>query len=114
MASKPLRTCNTPGCAELTRDSYCPEHKRVKQYQQYKDRPAHHALYNTTRWRRVRLLYLSGNPLCVKCKQDGVITPATVVDHVIDHKGDLMIFWDVTNWQSLCERCHNKKTGGTR
>lgn len=34
-------------------------------------------------------------------------TAATVVDHVIPHKGDLGLFWDLTNWQPLCKLCHD-------
>ena len=36
--------------------------------------------------------------------------PATVVDHIIPHKGDMDIFWDEDNWQPLCKRCHDQKT----
>jgi len=32
---------------------------------------------------------------------------ATVVDHIIPHRGDLGLFWDEENWQSLCGTCHN-------
>ena len=32
---------------------------------------------------------------------------ATVVDHIIPHKGDSDLFWDESNWQSLCKRCHD-------
>lgn len=38
--------------------------------------------------------------------------PATVVDHIIPHRGDLSsaAFWDETNWQPLCKRHHDRKT----
>ena len=29
-----------------------------------------------------------------------------VVDHVVPHRGDRMLFWDSTNWQALCSACH--------
>lgn len=32
---------------------------------------------------------------------------ATVVDHVIPHRGDQALFWDTSNWQPLCRRCHD-------
>lgn len=35
---------------------------------------------------------------------------ATVVDHIIPHKGDYERFWDRSGWQSLCKRCHDQKT----
>ena len=44
-------------------------------------------------------------------EEQGKLTPATVVDHIIPHRGDKKLFWDERNWQALCESCHNHKTG---
>lgn len=41
---------------------------------------------------------------------EGHITMATVVDHIIPHRGDQKLFWDRSNWQPLCEHHHNVKT----
>ena len=41
------------------------------------------------------------------CLARGRTTAATVVDHIKEHKGDLELFWDQDNWQSLCETDHN-------
>jgi len=39
------------------------------------------------------------------------VTVATVVDHVVPHRGDMRSFWDHQhNWQALCKTCHDKKT----
>jgi 5-methylcytosine-specific restriction protein A len=38
------------------------------------------------------------------------VTEATDVDHIKPHKGDMTLFWDRTNWQSLCGPCHSAKT----
>ena len=62
-------------------------------------------------WRRARKAFLQLHPLCVECMKRGVLTPATVVDHIMPHRGDQRLFWDESNWQSLCATCHNKKTG---
>jgi 5-methylcytosine-specific restriction protein A len=35
---------------------------------------------------------------------------ATVVDHIIPHRGDPTLFWDESNWQPLCKKCHDQKT----
>lgn len=45
-----------------------------------------------------------------ECHAQGRITPATVTDHIIPHKGDQHLFWDFLNRQSLCRSCHSKKT----
>lgn len=34
---------------------------------------------------------------------------ASIVDHVMPHKQDKTLFWDSTNWQSLCKDCHGLK-----
>lgn len=59
------------------------------------------------RWQRLRLEHLSVNPLCVKCEASGRVTAATVVDHCAPHKGDVALFYDRSNWQSLCKPCHD-------
>lgn len=64
----------------------------------------------TVRWQKARGEYLSRHPLCVICMRGGQVTPATVVDHIVPHKGDDDRFWDVTNWQALCKPCHDYKT----
>lgn len=35
---------------------------------------------------------------------------AEVVDHIVPHRGDEKLFWDESNWQALCKRCHDSKT----
>lgn len=67
--------------------------------------PWHH-LYGR-RWQRRRLVYLAERPLCVVCEKRGLIRAATVVDHRVPHKGDLVLFWDEGNWQALCKTCHD-------
>lgn len=63
------------------------------------------------RWRKERAVFLAQYPLCVMCKDLGKAKAATVVDHIVPHKGNYSRFWDVGNWQALCSECHNKKTG---
>jgi 5-methylcytosine-specific restriction protein A len=35
---------------------------------------------------------------------------ATVVDHIVPHRGDQRLFWDEANWAALCKPCHDAKT----
>ena len=55
-------------------------------------------------------MQLLREPFCRECARRGVRTWATVVDHVVPHRGDWQLFIDPANHQSLCERCHNRKT----
>ncbi|CQR75082.1 hypothetical protein SpAn4DRAFT_4446 [Sporomusa ovata] len=32
------------------------------------------------------------------------------MDHIKAHRGDQVLFWDQSNWQPLCKKCHDKKT----
>ena len=67
-------------------------------------------LYKTARWRRLRKRVLLKHPLCAECERQDWVTKATVVDHIIPHKGTLELFWDESNLQPLCKRCHDSKT----
>jgi 5-methylcytosine-specific restriction enzyme A len=62
------------------------------------------------RWRRARIAYLARHPLCVPCREAGRLQPATVVDHVVPHRGDQRLFWDQSNWAPACKSCHDAKT----
>jgi 5-methylcytosine-specific restriction enzyme A len=62
------------------------------------------------RWRRARAAFLAQHPLCATCKTRGCVVPATVVDHIVPHRGDPALFWDEANWAALCKRCHDAKT----
>ena len=113
MPIKPKRVCTYAGCSQFTTDRYCSTHAHMlqdKRKQYDKQRPAYHAWYSTARWRVLRIKYLSMNPLCVLCKADGRLTPATVVDHKTPHKGNKGLFYDVDNFQALCKQCHDSKT----
>lgn len=50
------------------------------------------------------------HPLCEKCREQGRFVKAEVVDHIVPHRGDEKLFWDKSNWQALCKRCHDSKT----
>lgn len=88
-------------------------------------------VYNHPRWKQLRLLHLSTNPLCLCClhghqyctegmkqsdkeKVDGygkrVVTPAAHVDHVIPLVIDYERRFDPENLMALCIVCHSRKT----
>lgn len=65
--------------------------------------------YNS-KWAAARKDFLFLNPLCAECLKTNLLTSATVVDHIIPHRGDMKVFWDRGNWQALCKICHDRKT----
>lgn len=66
-----------------------------------------HRLYSTARWKKLRLRHLAEHPLCAFCLKETRVTAATIVDHVKEHKGDLTLFHDPDNLQSLCPSHHS-------
>lgn len=36
--------------------------------------------------------------------------PATIVDHIVPHRGDPLLMWSEWNWQPLTKRAHDRKT----
>ena len=63
-----------------------------------------------SRWQKARKTFLLSHPICADHEKRGMVMPATVVDHIVPHKGDMSLFWDHGNWQPLCAACHNLKT----
>lgn len=109
MAKKPLRPCKHPGCAELTRDGWCPKH-RPKQAPR-RESAQWHGWYSLPIWTGdLRPTQLLSEPFCRECAKHGVRTWATDVDHIQDHKGDWARFVDRSNLESLCHSCHSRKT----
>jgi 5-methylcytosine-specific restriction protein A len=108
----PLRQCRHPGCAVLTNGTRCPAHaaqaegERAQRKVEWRRRHADRlALYQTPEWRRLRAVVLAEEADCRVCGER-----ATVVDHIVPHLGDLMVFLDRRNLQPLCKRCHAVKT----
>lgn len=62
--------------------------------------------YSTPFWVRRRELQMLHHPLCKMCLERGVVTAATVADHVVPHRGDWNLF-RLGELQSLCAPCHN-------
>jgi len=60
-------------------------------------------------WRRRRRAHLKKEPLCCYCLEIGIVTPATIADHILSHRGDWNKFL-LGELQSLCEQHHNAKS----
>ena len=44
-----------------------------------------------------------GTRCACRCQAQGALVPATVVDHVVPHRGDQTLFWDEANWAALVQ-----------
>lgn len=72
-----------------------------------------------SRWTRASRAYRKQHPWCMECLRLGkTMREATSkvlhVDHIVPHKGDMELFWDRRNWQTLCEECHGRKSAGEK
>lgn len=116
MPTAPPRACSVPGCGGFVFEhGVCEGHKDSSLAKRLliqlvdRNKRPWRALYNTKRWKDLRLLILRRDPICTKCNRN----PSTVADHIHDHKGDLQLFYDVNNLHGLCKPCHDEKTGST-
>lgn len=108
MPRKPKVPCGQPGCPNMIEPGkrYCEEH--LKLHPEI-TRSAAKRGYGS-KWQKASKSYLNSHPLCVHCMKEGKYEKATVVDHIVPHRGDQKLFWDRSNWQALCKPCHDKKT----
>lgn len=68
--------------------------------------------YNSAAWRKVSKMFLQRNPLCVRCKEQGLTVEAKHSDHIVEiNDGGATLSF--SNLQPLCIRHHNIKTTST-
>lgn len=79
----------------------------------------------TRQWEKARAAFLTEHPLCVRCRENGILNDGTrridgsyepnankrglVVDHIIPHRGDPALFWGPENWEVLCRSHHDRE-----
>jgi 5-methylcytosine-specific restriction enzyme A len=83
------------------------KHKRVERRGTAAERGYGH------KWRVASAAWIAANPSCGAC---GLIDIRSrmVVDHIKPHRGCMQLFWDRSNWETLCKTCHNQKTARGR
>jgi 5-methylcytosine-specific restriction protein A len=86
----------------------------ARQHQPKPEEARRKSPYNSRRWREASREFRKLHPLCAECRRQGRTKPAIGVDHVIPHRGNMRLFWDTNNWESLCHDCHSAKTGRER
>ena len=109
-----MAKCKRLGCINKgIGKGYCATHQPISSTTPTtRVRQEHQKLYSTAWWKRTRKIMLARQPLCVHCLLHNHSTPSIDVDHIIDHRGDHDLFYDINNLQCLCKRCHSRKTNG--
>jgi 5-methylcytosine-specific restriction enzyme A len=110
MPFAPKKPCKTPGCPGLVDAGLCAV-CRAKGLGR-EDRPTTAQRGYGYRWQKFAKAYLRSNPLAVDIFNcfNGRIYPAEVVDHIVPHRGDPVLFWSITNLQGLRKVDHDRKT----
>lgn len=105
MARRPLQLCSYPGCNATQPEPRCGLHRQ----RMFTDnRESAHSRGYDRKWRKLRLSYLTQNPIC-EIKHHCHGAPATEVDHIrpLSAGGERL---DEDNLQSACGPCHKWKT----
>jgi len=105
MPQAPYKPCAKAGCPNLVRQvRYCDTCKPKMSRASRVDQKVRKRFYNSKTWKYTRIEQLSLEPLCRSCRR-----LANEVDHIVPISlGGQEI--DPNNLQSLCKRCHSKKT----
>jgi len=106
MPSAAYQECRYPRCPNYAvHHGYCATHQsaHTNRREQYGNLNPGNA-----RFRWLRAGFLQRNPMCKRCRTDA----ATILDHVVPHRGVAALFWSEKNWQGLCVHCHAVKTAG--
>ena len=98
----PSLSRNTPARPWLPK----PAPTQRRPYQRHAERTP---LYDSPRWRALRLAQLRQEPCCRECAKQRRVTPAVVADHITPYR-DGADFFDAANLQSLCTPCHARKS----
>jgi 5-methylcytosine-specific restriction protein A len=104
-----MQFCREPGCGVLVSSGRCETHAPRARLTQL-DYKKVHRWYVSTRWLRLRAEVLQLEPFCRACRASGRKVLTVDIDHIRKHDGDDRLFWDRSNLQGLCKRCHTIKT----
>ena len=69
-------------------------------------------LIHTERWLRLRRDIITAHPLCQRCEEEGRLTPACEVHHIIPAESAInraemeRLMYDPHNLRALCHDCH--------
>lgn len=114
---RPLKPCGRPRCPNLVRSGNCLAHggedsRRIRQAASNRRHGSASSQGYGAEWRRQSKQFLLEHPLCEceehKGKEDA--PAANMVEHVIPHRGDPVLFWDQGNWQARTRSCGSRKT----
>ncbi len=102
MANKPATF--SPG-GKSARERKRENAKHVDQKRE-REKP-YRAWYRTARWAEVRRIVIARDTYCQMCIARDILQGIDVVDHKKPHKGNVVLFWTLSNLWGLCTTCHS-------
>jgi 5-methylcytosine-specific restriction protein A len=105
------RPCGRPGCPNVVVSGYCDACRPASPAAAAeRERGSASARGYGRAWQKYSAARLAMHPLCVDpFKRHSMPVAAECTDHIIAHKGDMKLFWDPANHQSLCHGCNSFK-----
>lgn len=88
--------------------------KKQRKYTNNEKRKARQKIYNSSKWKQLRMAKLQESPLCEECKKNNIVTAAEHVHHCksfmrANSEIELLdLAYDYSNLMSLCAECHNR------
>jgi len=111
MAQASPKICCKGGCGNLTYSRFCEKHDTPKNTRSPDYRGTAASRGYDGAWQKLRNGYVMHNPLCEHCTALGRTAVAQDVDHIKPFQGiDDPLRLDWGNLQSLCRKCHARKT----
>lgn len=102
-----MKVCAEPGCPELTRSTYCDEHRLARRRASDRRRPNSTARGYDASWTRTRALYLKHHPIC----EDTCCHELAVEVHHLDGRGPSgPLGHEWSNLEALCKAHHSQRT----
>lgn len=112
MPKRLKKPCRHPGCPSLTRTRFCEQHTK-DQHQRPSERwrgTAAERGYDSDWIKVAKARRVLDCFLCQLCEQNGKLTEARIVDHIIPIHVRPDWRLELANTQVLCESCHQHKT----
>jgi 5-methylcytosine-specific restriction enzyme A len=101
------RPCRHSGCSKTSSHSYCDEHRQAETAQRERWRGSPASRGYDSQWKRVRLQALKlANYLCVRCLEQGRVTPARDVHHHLKIATHPQLRFALNNLVPCCRPCH--------
>lgn len=113
---KIVKRCGKSGCREFVEsyESYCEAHAghSNREYNQWRNEhmPEYIKFYKSSAWQKKRKQALRRDEwICQDCNNEGIITVAKEVHHLVETKHDWSKRLELDNLISLCRTHHDRR-----